>query len=173
MPSPIKWRPRASSKSNAEHQSEIEPFMSLEFQMAMASRIRRFEIRTENLRHHRQSRPPFFRAVTDHRAEVERGVFPFSVIGQFVVVPQLEADRPSFVERITESEAGLEFALGLVKVTRPLGGVSQVEGPFPFSVALADDDFFFQLGFIIRKARLDVQRQAERVFGGIQNEVSI
>src|ERR1043166_7517173 len=36
MPSPIKWRPRASSKSNAEHQSEIEPFMSLEFRMAIA-----------------------------------------------------------------------------------------------------------------------------------------
>lgn len=96
------------------------------------------EVCTVDLRHDRQGGPPFFLSVTDRRPEEQGGVFPFTVVGQFVVVAQFKTDRPARTEVAGNAEIDLQFAFDRMEVVLPLRRVDQVDRPFPVADSLTE-----------------------------------
>src|SRR5207248_8058836 len=64
------------------------------------------EVHAVDLGHDRQGNPPLFLPIAYHRAQEQRCVFPFEVFWQFVVIAQLQAERP--VLRSEERRVGKE-----------------------------------------------------------------
>ena len=89
------------------------------------------------------------------------------------MVAQFQTDRPVFVQVPCNAETGFDFTLGFVKILRPLSSMSEIKGPLPFTIPLPQNDLLLHFGFFTRITRLQIQRQANSVFGRVEHQVTI
>ena len=116
------------SKIKSEDEPHVHALVAFKFEVMIAVRVAG-EIRTVDLRHHGERGEPFCALVADHRAEIERGVLPFLVFGNLVVIAEFQPERPPGVQLTRYAEGRLELAFLLAKIIPPLRRVREVQCP--------------------------------------------
>src|SRR5438270_2625636 len=77
------------------------------------------------------------------------------------------------IQIVGNAEAGLKLTFDCVEIFRRLGSMSQVKGPLPVPMPLAEDNLLFYFGFVAGITRLKIQGQPDLVFGRVEYHVTI